>query len=104
VIQQDLDFVKMHWNTHYIRRSRHDTIPGKPDELFFLPEASGGEDQLQPVTEEQMREAVSQCEYPRDENDYQDYFEYICEHQSLPKPSNWRDALSLFKHLLTFDY
>jgi hypothetical protein len=22
VIQQDLDFVKMHWNTHYIRRSR----------------------------------------------------------------------------------
>ena len=43
VLQQDLDFVKLRWNTHHIRPSRHDTIPGKPDELFFLPELSGGE-------------------------------------------------------------
>ena len=27
LIQQDLDFVKIHWNTHYIRQSRHDTVP-----------------------------------------------------------------------------
>ena len=38
LIQQDLDFVKIHWNTHYIHQSRHDTVPGKPDELYFLPE------------------------------------------------------------------
>jgi len=104
LIQQDLNFVAMHWNTHYIRRSRHDTISGKPDELFFLPEASGGEDQLQPVTEDHMREAVSQCEHPNEDNEYQDYFKYVCEHKSLFKPEHWRDALSLFKYILTLHY
>lgn len=38
ILQADLDHVRDHWNTHYIRKSRHDTIPGRPDELFFLPE------------------------------------------------------------------
>ncbi|PFX34815.1 RNA-directed DNA polymerase from mobile element jockey [Stylophora pistillata] len=38
VVQQDLDTVKDHWNTHYIRGSNHDTVKGKPDELFYLPE------------------------------------------------------------------
>ena len=60
VLQQDFDFIKLHWNTHHIRPSRHDTIPGKPDELFFLPELSGGEDQLLPVTEAQLDDVVSQ--------------------------------------------
>ncbi|CAB3992060.1 Hypothetical predicted protein, partial [Paramuricea clavata] len=41
ILQQDLDFFRVHWNTHYIRQSRHDTIAGKPDELFFLPETFG---------------------------------------------------------------
>ena len=41
LIQQDLDFVKIHWNTHYIRQSGHDTVPGKPDELYFPPENFG---------------------------------------------------------------
>lgn len=38
LLQHDLDFVVLHWNTHYIRQSRHDTnktMPGRPDELFF---------------------------------------------------------------------
>ena len=38
LLQYELDQVKLQWNTHYIRRTRHDTIPGRPDELFFLPE------------------------------------------------------------------
>ena len=45
IIQTDLDFVKL----HYIRPSRHETTTGRPDELFFLPEGSGGPNQLQPV-------------------------------------------------------
>ena len=59
-LQQDFDFIKLHWNTHHIRPSRHDTIPGKHDELFFLPELSGGEDQLLPITEAQLDDVVSQ--------------------------------------------
>ena len=40
--QADLDYVKEHWNTHYIRKSRYDTVSGRPDSLYFLPEISGG--------------------------------------------------------------
>ena len=42
--QKDVDMVKQHWNTHYIRKSRHDTVSGRPDELFFIPESHGGID------------------------------------------------------------
>ena len=35
LIQQDLDHVKDHWNTHYIRRSRYDTVPGRPMNYFI---------------------------------------------------------------------
>ena len=41
LIQHDLDFVKFHWNTHYTRHSRHETIPGKPEELYYPPENFG---------------------------------------------------------------
>ena len=41
LLQLELDKVKREWNTHYIRKSRHTTVPGIPDELFFLPEGSG---------------------------------------------------------------
>ena len=40
------DLVKEHWNTHHIRDSRHDTVPGRHDELFCLPEDHGGVDGL----------------------------------------------------------
>ena len=36
---KDLNTVpKDHWNTHLIRKSRHETDSGRPDELFHLPE------------------------------------------------------------------
>lgn len=41
LLQYEHDQIKLKWNTHYIRRTRHDTIPGRPDELFFLPELTG---------------------------------------------------------------
>ena len=46
VIQKDLNKVKEQWNTHRIRKNGHDTVPGVPDELYFLPEAHGGVDDL----------------------------------------------------------
>ena len=36
VIQKDLDIVKEHWNSHTVRKSRHNTVPGRPDSLFYL--------------------------------------------------------------------
>ena len=41
LLQDDLDKIKQHWYTHLIRGSSHDTISGRPDELFFLPELHG---------------------------------------------------------------
>ena len=44
LIQEDLDRLKEHWNSHYIRESRHDTVKGRPNELFYLPELHDTED------------------------------------------------------------
>jgi hypothetical protein len=103
VIQQDLDFVKLHWNTHHIRPSRHDTIPGKPDELFFLPEHSGGEDQLIPILQTQVDDVVSHSDFanPAEQNDYQEYFKYVCDLQALSEPKDWHETLDLSHYLIT---
>ena len=41
VIQKDLDYMKKQWNTHRIRDSKHETIPGIPDQLYYFAEKSG---------------------------------------------------------------
>ena len=41
LIKDDLKAVVHMWNTHYIRGSRGDTLKGKPNELYFLPELVG---------------------------------------------------------------
>ena len=38
LVQYELDQAKLQCNTHYIRGTRNDTIPGRAGELFFLPE------------------------------------------------------------------
>ena len=40
-IQSELDEVREHWNSHYIRKSTFGTVAGQPEELFFLPESFG---------------------------------------------------------------
>ena len=41
ILQEDLDNVREHWNSHRIRKSKQNTVPGQPDSLFFLPEHHG---------------------------------------------------------------
>lgn len=52
LIQHDADFVKFHWNTRYIQHSRHETVPGKPEELYYPPENFGAWNHLHPVSPE----------------------------------------------------
>ena len=99
LIQTDLEFVKIHWNTHYIRRSRHETVPGRPDELFFVPERFGAVNQLQPVTSAQTDELLTECDPGASPSDYQEYFAYLFRQMNLTKPGTWREALSLFHQL-----
>ena len=47
-----VDLAIDHWNTHYIQKSRYDTVPDRPDELSYLPENSGFDDFRCPITEQ----------------------------------------------------
>ena len=42
-LQLELDKVKDDWNMHFIRQSRHSTVSGVPDELYYLPQTRGFE-------------------------------------------------------------
>lgn len=41
ILQNDLNIVIEHWNSYRIRKSRHNTVSGRPDSLFYLPEHHG---------------------------------------------------------------
>ena len=103
IIQKDLDFVKEHWNTHRIRDSRHDTVPGRPDELFCLPEDHGGVDGLiLPISAAQIdhfRENFLQVE--EETNVYQEYFNYVLSNSDLQEPRDWKEAENLYLALLS---
>ena len=103
IIQKDLDVVKEHWNTHHIRDSRHDTVPGRPDELFCLPEDHGGVDGLiRPISAaqiDQFRENGLQVE--EETNVYQEYFNYVLSNSDLQEPRDWKEAENLYLALLS---
>ena len=56
LLQKDLDSVAECWNAQHICSSRRDTIPGIPDELYFFPEETGGQNMLQTVNQVDIRE------------------------------------------------
>ena len=106
LLKKELNDIKEHWNSHYIRRSRHDTIAGKPDVLYHLPvpESVGAMNYIKPVTEVQMEDMSQHCEDAQEDydNDYQEYFKYIYENElRATLPTNWRDAAALYDQLLT---
>ena len=103
LIQQDLDKVKEHWNSHYIGESRYDTVKGRPSELFYLPKLHNTEDSLAPVS-------AQQCDYITENylalaestNEYQEYFQYVFHATGLSNPQTWREALDLYRNLYTY--
>ena len=97
--QEDLSSVQLHWNSHYIRKSRFDTISGRPDELYFLPECSGGRNYIKSVTDEQFDDMSQYCHEYNEDNLYQEYFGEIFEQLHLGEPTNWRECLDLYNRL-----
>lgn len=100
IIQKELDFVAIHWNTHYIRKSRHDTIAGKPDELYFLPEMTSTADQLHEVSHDKIEEAKLKCTSSETTNDYQEYFIHVLSLLGMRKPNHWKEASHLYSYLI----
>ena len=87
--------------THIQFEFLHNTISGKPCELFALPESRGGENRLHPVCAEEV-DFVAENLLQIDEvpNYYQEYFEYILTSTDLERGSTWIDALTLYRELL----
>ena len=83
VLQEDLDNVRLHWNTHRIRSSRHGTVPVIPDVLYHLPERFQGQECEIAISREKSQETSLQIEdYDREETqdgDYQESFHYVME-------------------------
>ena len=102
VLQNELDFIREHWNTHYIRRSRRDTIAGRPDVLFNLPESYGGEDNLKVrVSNEKLQYVKENMINEREEeNEYTEYFEYVRQECGLHLPKYWQEGFTLFQTLI----
>eukprot|EP00794_Sanderia_malayensis_P011647 gene11647-12845_t len=97
LLQRCLNQVKEHSNSHYIRRSRYDTVKGRPDSLYYLPDINGGpENLIMPVAEQEYLYAKNHVIRPEENNEYQQYFEYVVEMCNLRKPDDWRDAQVLF--------
>ena len=100
LLQRDFDQVKDHWNTHYVRRSRFDMVAGRPDELYHLPQNFGRNEFLQNVSIDQINDMQEFCEEP-ESNIYQEYFEYALSTTDFLEPSNWTEALELFRNLVS---
>ena len=101
IMQEALNEIRESWNCHYVRKSRHDTVPGRPNELFFLPESVGAEDYLKTYNERDLLEAEHSIGAIEDNNRiYHDYFSYSATFLDLETPQNWRDALAMYERLL----
>jgi len=101
LLQKDVDRVKESWNTHYIRRSRHDTIAGRPDILYNLPERFGGEDGLiVQVQNNHVTYAYNHLVQKEQDNEYQEYFAYVVANLGVRQPEHWRESLVLYSQLL----
>ena len=101
VIQDELDAVKENWNTHYIRKSRHDAINGRPDSLFFLPEHHGAVDMLNQVPEEKIQYISTHIVEEIPTHELLEYFEYVRLSLGCPQPNkmlwNYFKTLSILQ-------
>ncbi|XP_078495651.1 uncharacterized protein LOC144751196 [Ciona intestinalis] len=106
VLSKEMDSAKNKWNTHYIRKSRRETVSGRPDELYYLPELHCGENQLRPIATEQIDHiqlslAESSSNNPDTENNlHQEYFSVIQQTLGLRTPTQWHEAIEVYKRLI----
>eukprot|EP00794_Sanderia_malayensis_P008893 gene8892-9843_t len=101
LVQSDLDIVKAHWNTHSIRRSRHNTVAGRPDALFYLPELNRGiGNLLLDVPRRDIRYVAENIIEVNQRNEYTEYFDMVAVTANLSTPRTSQEALILYNTLL----
>ena len=106
LLQADLDKVKDYWNSHRIRKSKHATISGVPDMMYFVPEEFGHNDCLLPVSSEKLTEMENKLEGLDGDDEtspiFEEYFQYVMEKNSLCHPTSPIEAGVLFEKLIQF--
>lgn len=104
VLQEELDKVKAHRNTHRIRPSRNGTVSGVPDVLYHLPQRSGGTECMHVVQKEQIEEMKQHIHYINtdESNIFKEYFYYVINNAHLPFPSDAAEAFDLFQKLIGY--
>ena len=90
---------KQHWNTHYIRKSGFETVEGRPDELYYLPECAGATDHLWPVSDTQFDKVSQYCHEYEENSIIQQYFQNVKEQMGLPLATSRRQARKMYHNL-----
>lgn len=100
VLQEDLNQVRDHWNSHKITKSGYSTVNGVPDVMYYLPEYHGMEECLVPVSEQQVGELDNNCESDPEDSTYSEYFEYVLQTEGWAYPGDKDEALKLFQNII----
>ena len=105
LLQKELDDFSYYWNSHFIRRSRHNSVSGIPDVLFYLPEESGCSNQRHDVTADEIENVLRHRDNIREEEtkvhkcdtDLKEFFEYVVQSEGLSHPpGSWNEAKENF--------
>ena len=109
LIQRELDKSRHEWNTHFILKSRHDTISGIPEELYFLPERKQYRDEGFAVSYAEInnillhRDVVSESRAIQNvaDNNLEQYIYYVVQVEQLKfPPTNWEKAENVFLKII----
>ena len=93
LLQHDLDVIQELWNSHYIRRSVHSMVYGRPNELFYV---SSYENQGFAVDYAELNVMENFIDLSDDDDIINEYFCYLSSHLSLSRPQTWADARAMY--------
>ena len=87
ILQQDLNTAKNLWTSHRIRKSWFKTTAARPDALFFFTISKWRWRKSQvTISQHELEEVAEYVSITGEENDYQDYFEYV---QAWSRKLSW---------------
>jgi hypothetical protein len=105
IIQKELHRIARQWNLHRIRPSTNaESPPGRPDVLYFNPEAMDTQDYLIPVNEEDLDIAAETYSRRPEEHgclpEFYELMRLIMDDEGLRMPTNVDEARNLYTALL----
>lgn len=99
LLQREISKFKEHWNSHYIRKSKHSQVHGRPNKLYYLPDQNFPNQALSfdRLDHDEMKDYVD--DWVDDDDDtqvYNEYFDYLSTNLILKANDNWITAKNNF--------